>query len=114
FLEQFAGGGDAAGVDGGVERGVRRRHAAAGEGDEAAEEAQLLGPADGEDLGRAVAAGQEHAGGLGDVTQGGTPSARAGYLASSFAAGGSVPGFDCDSPRWTASSSRSIANGLRM
>src|SRR5262249_4552647 len=100
---------------------VLRADPAAGEGEEAAEKAQRFGAAHRETLGRTGAARQHHAGGLGDRIHGGRflPCVERGSQPGggySFSSDGASSGLaERDSrPRWTASSSRSIAKGLRM
>src|SRR5262249_3990025 len=98
LLEQLAGRGDVRRRRGG-DRLVLGADLAAGEGREAAHEAQAVGPADEEDL--VAGSPQQHAGG-----------GRGGAHAPPSAGGGgaSLP----FRPRSTASSSFSMANGLRM
>src|SRR5262249_23658500 len=94
LLEQFADQGEFAG-------GVVGVDLAAGEGFEAAEEAQVVGAADQEQLVAAGFAGQDDAGGRHGAAHS-LPSPGLSSSASPLR------------PRSTASSSRSMANGLRM
>src|SRR6266851_62094 len=80
FLEQFADGSDDFRGKIGLtvnEVFVWRADLAAGEGVEATHEAQVVGPADQEDLRRTGAARQEDAGGLDDVARHGPTLPRA-------------------------------------